>query len=48
MVYARAIAADFWAIVGALTLSLVLSVALTGVLMQRLARRHIAAPEDSQ
>ncbi|MNG38280.1 holin-like protein [compost metagenome] len=48
MVYAGAIAADFWAIVGALTLSLVLSVALTGVLMQRLARRHIAAPEDSQ
>ncbi|AXA57389.1 CidA/LrgA family protein [Pseudomonas thivervalensis] len=48
MVYAGAIAADFWAIVGALTLSLVLSVALTGVLMQRLARRHVAAPEDSQ
>ncbi|CAH0284558.1 CidA/LrgA family protein [Pseudomonas brassicacearum] len=49
MVYARAIAADFWAIVGALTVSLVLSVALTGLLMQRLARRHIAAPEeDSQ
>ena len=49
MVYAGAIAADFWAIVGALTLSLVLSVALTGVLMQRLARRHIVAlEEDSQ
>ncbi len=47
MVYARAIAADFWAIVGALVLSLVLSVMLTGVLMQRLARRHIVEPEDA-
>ncbi|KHK61609.1 murein hydrolase transporter LrgA [Pseudomonas fluorescens] len=47
MVYARAIAADFWAIVGALVLSLVLSVALTGVLMQRLARRHSVEPEDA-
>lgn len=48
MVYARAIAADFWAIVGALVLSLVLSMAFTGVLMQRLARRHALAPEDAQ
>ncbi|WP_434609378.1 CidA/LrgA family protein [Pseudomonas sp. D2-30] len=47
MVYARAIAADFWAIVGALMLSLVLSVALTGVMMQRLARRHSVEPEDA-
>ncbi|TWC12895.1 MULTISPECIES: CidA/LrgA family protein [unclassified Pseudomonas] len=46
MVYARAIAADFWAIVGALVLSLVLSMAFTGVLMQRLGRRHIAAVEE--
>ncbi|WP_434560796.1 CidA/LrgA family protein [Pseudomonas sp. Z5-35] len=48
MVYARAIAADFWAIVGALVLSLILSVALTGVLMQRLSRRHSVEPEDAQ
>jgi len=47
MVYARAIAADFWAIVGALVLSLVLSMAFTGVLMQRLARRHAQAAEDA-
>ncbi|AOE62395.1 CidA/LrgA family protein [Pseudomonas corrugata] len=46
MVYARAIAADFWAIVGALVLSLVLSMAFTGVLMQRLGRRHVAAVEE--
>lgn len=46
MVYARAIAADFWAIVGALLLSLVLSMAFTGVLMQRLGRRHVAAVEE--
>lgn len=48
MVYARAIAADFWAIVGALVLSLVLSMAFTGVLMQRLGRRHVAAVEEEQ
>ncbi|NUT88268.1 CidA/LrgA family protein [Pseudomonas corrugata] len=48
MVYARAIAADFWAIVGALVLSLVLSMAFTGVLMQRLGRRHVAAVEEDQ
>lgn len=47
MVYARAIAADFWAIVGALVLSLVLSMAFTGVLMQRVARRHAPAAEDA-
>ncbi|MCI0995708.1 CidA/LrgA family protein [Pseudomonas sp. ICMP22404] len=48
MVYARAIAADFWAIVGALVLSLVLSMAFTGVLMQRLGRHHVAAVEEDQ
>lgn len=48
MVYARAIAADFWAIVGALVLSLILSMAFTGVLMQRLARRHAPESEDGQ
>lgn len=47
MVYARAIAADFWAIVGALVLSLVLSMAFTGLLMQRLARRHAPVTEDT-
>jgi putative effector of murein hydrolase LrgA (UPF0299 family) len=40
MVYAKDIAADFWAIAGALVLSLVLSMAFVGVLMQRLIKRH--------
>ncbi|WP_433737312.1 CidA/LrgA family protein [Pseudomonas putida] len=48
MVYAKDIAADFWAIVGALVLSLVLSMAFAGVLMQRLIKRHAHSPEDSQ
>ncbi|CDF96886.1 MULTISPECIES: CidA/LrgA family protein [unclassified Pseudomonas] len=48
MVYARAIAADFWAIVGALVLSLVLSMAFAGVLMQRLGRRHVAVVEEDK
>lgn len=47
MVYATDIAADFWAIVGALFLSLLLSMAFAGVLMQRLVKRHVH-PEDSQ
>lgn len=47
MVYARDIAADFWAIAGALVLSLVISMAFVGVLMQRLVRRQ-ARQEDSQ
>ncbi|KAF0867051.1 CidA/LrgA family protein [Pseudomonas sp. LD120] len=47
MVYARDIAADFWAIAGALVLSLVISMAFVGVLMQRLVRRQ-AGREDSQ
>ena len=40
MVYAKDIAADFWAIVGALVLSLLLSMAFAGVLMQRMVKRH--------
>ncbi|RAI64146.1 CidA/LrgA family protein [Pseudomonas fluorescens] len=47
MVYAADIAADFWAIVGALVLSLLLSMAFAGVLMQRMVKRH-AQSEDSQ
>lgn len=35
MVYARDIAADFWAITGALVLSLVVSMAFVGVLMHK-------------
>jgi putative effector of murein hydrolase LrgA (UPF0299 family) len=47
MVYAADIAADFWAIVGALVLSLLISMAFAGVLMQRMIKRH-AQPEDVQ
>ena len=45
MVYAADIAADFWAIVGALVLSVLLSMAFVGVLMQRLLKRH-SHPEE--
>ncbi|VVN88362.1 CidA/LrgA family protein [Pseudomonas fluorescens] len=47
MVYASAIAADFWAIVGALVLSLVISMAFVGVLMHKLIQRQ-ARREDAQ
>ncbi|GIZ12403.1 CidA/LrgA family protein [Pseudomonas sp. NCCP-436] len=40
MAYASDIAADFWAVVGALVLSLLFSVALSGWLMQRLIDRQ--------
>lgn len=40
MVYAADIAADFWAISGALVLSLLISMAFVGVLMQRLLKPH--------
>lgn len=40
MVYASDIAADFWALAGALVLSLLISMAFIGVLMQRLLKRH--------
>jgi len=46
MVYAKDIAADFWAIVGALVLSLLLSMAFAGVLMQRMVKRHAPRGED--
>jgi putative effector of murein hydrolase LrgA (UPF0299 family) len=45
MVYAKAIAADFWAIVGALVLSLVIAMAVIGVMMERLAKRHVSEEE---
>ncbi|MBS7559196.1 CidA/LrgA family protein [Pseudomonas sp. RC4D1] len=47
MIYARDIAADFWAISGALVLSLVISMAFVGVLMQRLVKRQ-SRREDNQ
>lgn len=40
MAYAGAIAADFWAVAGALLLSLLLSVAFAGWLMQKLIERQ--------
>ena len=40
MVYAADIAADFWANAGALVLSLLISMAFVGVLMQRLLKGH--------
>ncbi|MCU1727787.1 CidA/LrgA family protein [Pseudomonas sp. 7P_10.2_Bac1] len=42
MVYAADIAADFWAIAGALVLSLLLSMAFVGVLMQRMVKSQAA------
>jgi holin-like protein len=39
MVYAKDIVADFWAIVGALVLSLVIAMGFVGVLMQQMVRR---------
>lgn len=39
MVYAKDIAADFWAIVGALVLSLVIAMGFVGVLMQQMVKR---------
>jgi holin-like protein len=40
MVYMQALAADFWAIIGALSLSLLLSLAFAGWLMQKLIERQ--------
>ena len=40
MVYAGQIADDFWAIVGSLVLSLMISLTFVGVLMQRLLKPH--------
>ena len=47
MVYAKDIAADFWAIVGALVLSLVIAMGFVGVLMQKLVKRQ-AQREEGQ
>lgn len=46
MVYASDIAADFWAIVGSLVLSVLIAVAFCGVLMQKLIARQ--AKRESQ
>ncbi|HGM5578492.1 TPA: CidA/LrgA family protein [Pseudomonas putida] len=40
MVYARDIAADFWAIAGALLISCLVTLVFVGVLMQKLILRH--------
>ena len=40
MVYAKDIAADFWAIVGALVISCLVTLAFVGVLMQKLIHRQ--------
>jgi putative effector of murein hydrolase LrgA (UPF0299 family) len=47
MVYAADIAADFWAIVGSLVLSLLLSLAFAGWLMQTLIVRQSRRGESS-
>jgi putative effector of murein hydrolase LrgA (UPF0299 family) len=47
MAYAEAIAADFWAVIGALLLSLVLSVMFAGWMMQRLIERQQRRREDA-
>ncbi len=45
MVYAAAIAEDFWAIFGTLTLSLMISLTFAGWLMQQLIRRQTRRQE---
>ncbi len=47
MVYVDAIAADLWAIVGALVLSLVVSLGFTGWLMQKLIDRQTRRSNDA-
>ncbi|WP_296246728.1 CidA/LrgA family protein [Pseudomonas sp. UBA4194] len=47
MVYASEIAKDFWAIVGSLVISVLVSVVFAGCLMQRLIRRQ-RKPEETQ
>lgn len=47
MAYAGAIAADFWAIAGALLLSLLVSLAFVGWLMQRLIERQARREEEA-
>ena len=46
MVYAKDIAADFWAIVGALVISALLTLVFVGVLMQRLMQRQVKREEQ--
>ncbi|MNY15705.1 Holin-like protein CidA [compost metagenome] len=46
MAYADAIATDFWAVIGALVLSLVLSVVFAGWMMQKLIERQQRRRED--
>jgi len=47
MVYAGQIARDFWAIVGSLVLSLMISLTFAGLLMQKLIDRRQAADHPS-
>jgi len=47
MAYADAIAADFWAVIGALVLSLVLSVVFAGWMMQKLIERQQRRREEA-
>ena len=46
MVYASDIAADFWAIVGSLVLSVLIAIAFCGVLMQKLIARQVKREEQ--
>ncbi|HBX56402.1 CidA/LrgA family protein [Pseudomonas sp. UBA2684] len=46
MAYAEAIVADFWPVVGALVVSLVLSVVFAGWMMQKLIERQQRQRED--
>lgn len=45
MVYAAGIAADFWAIVGSLVLSVLIALAFCGVLMQKMIARQARREE---
>ncbi|MEE4465076.1 CidA/LrgA family protein, partial [Azotobacter chroococcum] len=47
MAYVDAIAADFWAIAGTLLLSLLVSLAFVGWLMQRLIERQARREEQA-
>lgn len=46
MAYAEAIVADFWAVIGALVLSLILSLAFAGWMMQKLIERQARRREQ--
>ena len=47
MAYAEAIVADFWAVIGALVLSLILALAFTGWMMQKLIERQARRKEQA-